>query len=192
LNSDDQLTLFSPVELRSMNVSGSLRALPLRMSSKSLHQWKSQIQRHQSQVRSSQPIAQGTLFELATTSIDLETIDPFSLSLHSFSFFRLPGNEDGSACLYFVLDTSADLVLYIGETCRSNKRWQGQHDCKRYLDNYQDLHYSHGLKTAICMAFWWEAPVQAKARQQLESALIAKWRSPFNWQNWSFWHTPFV
>ncbi|WP_228061762.1 hypothetical protein [[Phormidium] sp. LEGE 05292] len=31
-----------------------------------------------------------------------------------------------------------------------------------------------------------------KPRQQLESVLIAKWKSPFNKQNWDVWGTPFV
>ncbi len=39
---------------------------------------------------------------------------------------------------------------------------------------------------------WWEAPIATKPRQQLESALIAKWKSPFNKQNWDVWGTPFV
>ncbi|MBV8884293.1 MAG: hypothetical protein JO235_09900 [Chroococcidiopsidaceae cyanobacterium CP_BM_RX_35] len=79
-----------------------------------------------------------------------------------------------------MLDTTAQLILYTGETCRSNQRWKGRHDCKHYLDNYQSLHYQNGLKTAINMAFWWGAPANTRARQQLELSLIQKWRSPFN------------
>lgn len=175
-----------------MSVVGKPNDLLLRMSSESLQQWKVQIQKHQSQVRFSQPSAQAMLFDLNSNRIDPETIDPFSLTLQSFSFFRLPTKGKGSACLYFVLDTAAELLLYVGETLYSHKRWQGQHDCKRYLENYQDLHYKHRMKTAICMAFWWGAPLQTRTRQQLESALITKWKPPFNWQNWSAWGAPFV
>jgi len=192
LDNDDQLTLFDAGELRSISSTAKLRDQPLRMSCESLQQWKTQIHKYQSQTWGSQPNAQGTLFDLNSNSIDPETIDPFSLTLQSFSFFRLPAEGKGSACLYFVLDTAAELLLYVGETLYSHKRWQGQHDCKRYLDNYQDLHYKHKIKTAVCMTFWWGAPLQTRARQRLESALIAKWRPPFNWQNWSYWHTPFV
>ncbi|MEO1211419.1 MAG: GIY-YIG nuclease family protein, partial [Cyanobacteria bacterium J06638_20] len=28
--------------------------------------------------------------------------------------------------------------------------------------------------------------------QHLESALIYRWRSPFNKENWTFWGTPFT
>ncbi|WP_196602024.1 hypothetical protein [Gloeocapsopsis dulcis] len=48
------------------------------------------------------------------------------------------------------------------------------------------------MKTAVSIAFWWDAPVKTKPRQQLERALIQKWRSPFNKENWTLWSTPFV
>jgi hypothetical protein len=48
------------------------------------------------------------------------------------------------------------------------------------------------LQAAVNIAFWWDAPMQRKPRQELELALIAKWKSPFNIQNWIFWHMPFV
>jgi len=38
-----------------------------------------------------------------------------------------------------------------------------------------------------------QLPVSStRPRQQLEKSLIAKWRSPFNKENWNFWGTPFV
>ena len=192
MNSDDQLTLFDSEELRNISSIGNQRNLKLRMSGESLQKWKSQIQKYQNQVRVSQPIAQGTLFDLTSNSIDLETIDPFSLTLRSCSFYRFPAEGKGASCLYFVLDTTAEILLYVGESLYSHKRWQGQHDCKRYLDNYQDLHYRHQIKSTIGMTFGWGAPLQTRPRQRIESALIAKWKSPFNWQNWNYWHTPFT
>lgn len=108
------------------------------------------------------------------------------------SFYRLPANSPGDACIYFVVDSAARLLLYIGETSRSNKRWKGTHDCKRYIDKYQSLHYQHGLSCAINMTFWWDAPVQTKARQQMELGLIERWKAPFNKENWFLWSTPFV
>lgn len=41
----------------------------------------------------------------------------------SASFYRLPANTSREACIYFVIDNAAQLLLYIGETCRSNLRW---------------------------------------------------------------------
>ncbi len=108
------------------------------------------------------------------------------------SFYRLPTDSLGDACIYFVLDSAAGLVLYIEETSKSNKRWKGTHDCKGYLDKYQSLHYQHGLSCAINIAFWWDAPVQARARQQMELGLIERWKAPFNKENWTLWSAPFV
>jgi hypothetical protein len=107
------------------------------------------------------------------------------------SFYRLPADSSGEACIYLVIDSAVGLLLYVGETCRSNKRWKGTHDCKRYIENYQDLHYQHKLSCAVNMAFWWDAPAQTRARQQLELSLIQKWRSPFNKENWVLWGQPF-
>ncbi len=57
----------------------------------------------------------------------------------------------------------------------------GLHDCKSYIENYQDLHYGHGLQTAVNIALWWLLPQDQRLRQELELSLILKWRSPFNY-----------
>lgn len=108
---------------------------------------------------------QVTLFDLDNLRIDPEIIYPFNLTIHSFSFFRLPALGADIACIYFVIDSAAELILYVGETCQSNKRWVGHHDCKKYLDKYKDLHYKHRLSRAINMAFWWDVPVKTRPRQ---------------------------
>lgn len=90
------------------------------------------------------------------------------------SFYRLPADIPGDAWIYFVLDSAAFLVLYVGETSKSNIRWKGTHDCKKYLDKYQSLHYQYGLSCAVNIAFWWDAPAMARARQQLELELIER------------------
>ena len=119
--------------------------------------WKSQIAAHQQQVRESQPPQQTTLFEIAQVHCDPETIDPLTLQLQAMSFYRMPTDSPGDSCLYFVIDSAAGLILYVGETCRSNKRWKGLHDCKGYIESYQDLHYRYGLQTAVNIAFWWDS-----------------------------------
>lgn len=192
MEGNQQLMLFSAGELNGLKILSDQRSNTLQMDSGYLQRWKAQIFKRQQVLRLSKPIEQGTLFYLASPTTDLETIDPLALTIHSLSFYRLPADGSGDACIYFVLDTFAQVVLYIGETCRSNKRWKGQHDCKMYIDNYQSLHYQYGLKTAINMAFWWDAPASKQPRQQMESKLIAKWKSPFNKENWALWGTPFV
>lgn len=69
------------------------------MDSAYLQRWKAQIVKHQQHIRSNQPVAQGTLFELVGLATDPEAIDPFALTVHSFSFFRLPANGSGEACI---------------------------------------------------------------------------------------------
>lgn len=185
----NQLDLFSDPQIRATAVGGPDKLL---MDYNVLVQWKSDIAKHQQRARDSKSAFQVTLFDLAPAQNDPDAIDPFSLTLQSMAFWRFPVDSKGSACIYFIIDSAAELLLYIGETCRSNLRWKGEHDCKRYIGNYQDLHYRHGLKTAVNMAFWWDAPVQARPRQQLELSLILRWRSPFNKQNWAMWQTPFT
>jgi hypothetical protein len=182
-----QLDLFAD-NLISKSVS---RQKSLSMDADALVQWKIRIAAHQQQTKENQP-EQGTLFDVAEAHVDPDKIDPFNLRPYPMSFYRLPTDSPGDACIYFVVDSDAGLVLYIGETCRSNKRWKGTHDCKRYLDNYKSLHYQHGLSCAVNIVLWWDVPVQTRARQQMESGLIEKWRSPFNKENWILWGAPFV
>jgi hypothetical protein len=161
------------------------------MDEKTLQRWKSQISVHQQQVRTSEPNQQVSLFNLPKSHVDPDIIDPFALQPSALSFYRLPVDSPGEACLYFLTDMASDLLLYVGETSKSNKRWKGVHDCKRYIEKYQDLHYRYGLKTAVNISFWWNAPVQARPRQRLELALIQKWQPPFNKENWKYWGQPF-
>jgi hypothetical protein len=91
-----------------------------------------------------------------------------------------------------VIDYELPLLLYVGETIKSGQRWKGEHDCKRYLLNYRQVHYQHQLPSQLGIAFWPHAPTQTRSRQQLELGLIYRWRSPFNKENWEFWGTPFT
>jgi hypothetical protein len=161
------------------------------MSADELQRWKSQIINYQQKARETPPIQQAALFDIAPNHCDSDKIDPLKLQLQSMAFYRIPADYPGEVCLYFVVDSAANLILYVGETLRSNKRWKGVHDCKDYIAAYQDLHYRYKLKTAVNIAFWWDTPTDTKKRQQLEQALIQKWRSPFNKENWTRWGQPF-
>jgi len=184
----NQLDLFSLSEIQGAIIN---RTPVLLMDVKAFKKWKKQISAHQQQVRTSEPVIQVALFEMSSTYVDPDIIDPFELKPCSLSFYRLPADSPGQACLYFVIDMAANLLLYIGETCKSNHRWKGIHDCKRYIEKYQDLNYQYGLKTAVNIAFWWDTPSATRARQKLELALIQKWKSPFNKENWKLWGQPF-
>jgi hypothetical protein len=188
----EQLDLFNNPSFRT-----TLRQEPLVMDADTLRQWKARIFDYQRQVSQSQPPKQETLFDLAGLGIsgahvDPDTIDPFGLLLQPMSFWRKPTFELGQACLYFVIDNADPLVLlYTGESAHSSKRWKGTHDAKRYIDKYIALHRQYGLSPAVSIAFWFDAPVERKARLQLELALILRWRSPFNKENWQRWGQPF-
>ena len=166
------------------------------MGSQSLQVWKQAIAKYQSSITAMIPAVQTALFDLPSSHCDPHAINPFTLPIQPAEFYRLPSHGSDDACIYFVIDlTSAvqsPVLLYVGETCRSHKRWKGLHDCKRYLLNYRELHTTHNLPTQVVMTFWWDAPLATRPRQQLERILIDKWRSPFNKENWNFWGTPFV
>jgi len=194
-----QASLFAGHEYRSFK--GSLRdsGVSYGMGAASLQVWKEAIANYQHSALSASPTTQTSLFELPAHHCDPDAINPFALSFHPAEFYRLPAMDSGDACIYFVIDrlasitktTRSPILLYIGETCRSSKRWQGVHDCKRYVTNYRELHHTHSIPTQIVMSFWWDAPSKSSQRQKLERSLITKWRSPFNKENWQTWGTPF-
>lgn len=154
-----------------------------------LQEWKQRLYRFQRQVAES-PCQQGSLFDAAPPLAT--TIDPFQLPLRNAEFWRGQFQDTGVPALYFVIDHELPILLYVGETVKSNQRWKGVHDCKRYILSYISAHRPHGVAVTVNIGFWPHAPAQRKQRQALESELIHRWRSPFNKENWSFWSTPFV
>jgi hypothetical protein len=163
----------------------------LTMDSQTFIQWKSRIFDHQQTILNSPPPQQMSLFDLKPNHCDPEQINPFSLRLQNWEFFTRPDDGDRT-CIYFIIDTALPLLLYVGETKQTPKeRWTGVHDCRGYIDNYIILNRKHQLKTFPGIGFWWDTPVDRKARQQLEQALIQRWKSPFNKECWKFWGKPF-
>jgi hypothetical protein len=106
-------------------------------------------------------------------------------------FWRMPADSPGYPCFYFVIDNILPIVLYVGESYKSNQRWKGVHDCKRYVEKYHDLHCKHGLERAVSIGFWFDTPADRTARLNLELSLILRWRSPFNKECWKWWGQPF-
>ncbi|WP_317106520.1 hypothetical protein [Chroococcidiopsis sp. SAG 2025] len=167
----NQLSLFS-----NLQPERATRPETLVMDAPALMRWKSRIYDYQRRVRESEPMQQTALFDLTPAHCDPDSIDPFALRLHPSEFYRLPDN-DSEACLYFVIDNTLPILLYVGETKRTpSQRWKGVHDAKSYITNYISLHRQYGLDVAVVAAFWWDVPAETRARQQLELALIQKWR----------------
>ncbi|MEM9164856.1 MAG: GIY-YIG nuclease family protein [Cyanobacteria bacterium P01_F01_bin.4] len=189
----EQVSLLSESDLQAAGKSryqNFQAALP--MGVVELQAWKSRVSSFQKAIKVSPSMAQGSLFEAAAPSVDPDAIDPFQLPQQNTEFWRWKFSDVGVAALYFVIDYEADLLLYVGETVKSNQRWKGVHDCKRYLMNYRQTHYQLNLDSQLGIAFWPHAPEARRPRQRLESGLIRKWRAPFNKENWRFWGTPFI
>ena len=196
----EQQSLFSVTDAPA-TYSVQPRLESIQISRDALQAWKKRIFEFQQQVITAPPTQQGTLFDLASDlaacsphpePTDPDSIDPFTLPQQNTEFWRWKAEDQGTAALYFVIDYELPILLYVGETVKSNQRWKGEHDCKRYLMNYVMAHRPHDLPVRVNIGFWAKAPVQTRPRQKLESALIYKWRSPFNKENWEFWGTPFV
>ncbi|WP_335127488.1 hypothetical protein [Nostoc sp.] len=116
-----------------MTLTPALRAKVLVMSADALLKWKSQILDYQQRVRENKPPEQTALFDIAPNHCDPDRIDPLLLRLVPMSFYRVPADSPGDACLYFVVDSAAGLILYVGETCRSDKRWKGRANASKLL-----------------------------------------------------------
>ncbi|MBE9168683.1 GIY-YIG nuclease family protein [Pleurocapsales cyanobacterium LEGE 06147] len=167
---------------------------PLRPDNKigreALVEWKQRIFIYQQQAQQTNSPLQTSLFDVAPSHCDPDSIDPFTLKLHSSQFYQMPDWGD-AVCIYFIIDNTLPLLLYVGETLSTpKKRWQN-HDCRDYIANYIYAHRKHKLEVQVCSAFWWDTPADRKARLKLESELINKFSTPFNKENWQKWGQPF-
>ncbi|MGA7935807.1 MAG: GIY-YIG nuclease family protein, partial [Kovacikia sp.] len=172
----EQKSLFSAAELQGCYAPD--RQTELVMSRETLQAWKQRIFQFQQQVEVSQLAQQGTLFDLVPTVGEMaDRIDPFTLPQQNTEFWRWKASDEGVSALYFVVDYELPILLYVGETVKSNQRWKGEHDCKRYILNYVSAHRPYHLPVTVNIGFWSQAPTKTRDRQQLESALIYKWRS---------------
>ncbi len=161
------------------------------MSQEALQLWKSKIFDYQQRTLNTKPPQQTSLFDAPKSHCESDLINPFELKLHSSLFYRMKEQGD-KVCIYFIIDNSLPLLLYVGETKQTVKqRWNGVHDCKDYVMNYIELHRKYDLEVRVCSAFWYDTPPERKARLKLESELINRWQSPFNKENWQRWGQPF-
>ncbi|MCM1983611.1 GIY-YIG nuclease family protein [Lyngbya confervoides] len=188
-----QQSLFSKSTLRELERPYGSRSTPMTFSATMLQAWKQRIYRFQQTVLAdrSQPL-QGSILETDALWSTLQQLDPFSLPQQNTEFWRGSFPDPGTAAYYFVTDMELPLLLYVGETCQSNQRWKGEHDCKGYLFNYVALHRRYDQAVSVRIGFCFEAPKATRHRQRLEQQLIQHWRSPFNKENWRHWGTPFA
>ncbi len=189
----EQRSLFSVTQLQDIQRPSVKSQSSLVFSRSALEAWKQRIYRfQQDQMATFRQPRQRSLLMAEKDDWALFSLDPFSLPQQNTEFWRGTVSDPGGAALYFVVDAELPLLLYVGETCHSNTRWKGGHDCKRYLMNYVELHRRYTLPVSPRIGFWLEAPSGAYARQAQEQSLIQQWRSPFNKENWKHWGTPFM
>ncbi|NCO74924.1 MAG: hypothetical protein GW795_10465 [Cyanobacteria bacterium] len=187
-NNNQQLSLFESLatyEVKKPNLKSDFM-----MSKDFLENWKNNISSYQQNQRNN--LSQQTHF-LTDNGIlyDIDLFDPFTLKTHPDQFYDLPNYNLSESCLYFILDTHGNLLLYVGETKLSpSQRWVN-HDCKSYIQNYIELHRKYKLNLMIRSAFLWGIPTDRKLRQTMEKNLIFRWRSPFNKESWQYWGQPF-
>jgi hypothetical protein len=161
------------------------------MSKDALLKWKARVFNHQQHILQAEAPQQLGLFDAPQSHCEIDTINPFKLKLHSVQFYRMKEIGD-SVCIYFIIDNTLPLLLYVGETKQSPKaRWNSTHDCKDYIKGYIELHRKYQLEVRVCSAFWFDTPSDLSYRLKLENELINKWQSPFNKENWSRWGQPF-
>ena len=191
-NKSKQFELFSS----SLNTSSNLQfSKSLRVESETLMIWRNRIYDHQSKISA---FNQNDIFQQSflpeTESIDHKKIYPFSLQGLSLNFWRTNQSVHNGPAMYFVIDTmeSSQIILYIGETNSANKRWKGEHDCKKYLSNYKEALSCNDLKSHLDIRFFLDVPKEAKLRRRLEQKLIYLWLPPFNKETRDRWSTTFT
>ena len=187
-----QFELFSSSLDTSSNLPSSNN---LKVKSKTLMIWRNRISDYQSKIVEDN---QNNIFQQSiipdNDNINHARIDPFSLQGLSLNFWRTNQSVHDGPAMYFVVDTiaSSQIILYIGETNSANKRWKGEHDCKKYLSNYKEALACNNLTSQLDIRFFLDVPKEAKLRRKLEQKLIYLWIPPFNKETRDTWSTTFT
>lgn len=163
--------------------------------------WQQRLAAHQASLFAGSGAAAGQIGLFASdASADPQAraaaLDPLALQPQSLSFWRWPQAPLIGAAIYFVSDRPAadacPLLLYVGETGSADRRWKGDHDCKRYLAAYGEALQRSGLTPTLSIRFWSDVPAAIRPRRALEQALIRRWLPPFNKETRERWGTPFT
>jgi len=166
-----------------------------------LLEWQQRLRCHQGPLFAGEVggVAQASLFAAAPAQDPAQRaagLDPLALQPQSLSFWRWPQAPHHGAAVYLVIDRPdpriEPLLLYVGETGRADRRWKGDHDCKRYLAAYGEALRKAGLPMLLSIRFWCDVPQATGPRRALEQALIRRWLPPFNKETRERWATPFT
>ena len=173
--------------------------LELELSAEQLQGWQQRLAAFQAPLfAGAASEAQVSLFGTPTDSPEAQVdgLNPLQLRPQPLSFWRWPDAPQQGAAMYFVIDRppalDQPLLLYVGETGAADRRWKGEHDCKRYLAAYGEALSRAGLEGQPSIRFWLDVPTGVKPRRALEQALIRRWQPPFNKETRARWATPFT
>ena len=179
---------------------GTAPAPELELSAEQLQQWQQRLAAFQAPLFGGDTSApgQGSLFGGGADGPEARAaaLNPLELRPQPLSFWRWPEAPQQGAAMYFVIDRppalDQPLLLYVGETGAADRRWKGEHDCKRYLAAYGEALNRAGLQARPSIRFWLDVPGAIKPRRALEQALIRRWQPPFNKETRQRWATPFT
>ena len=167
------------------------------ISLKILEEWKNKIHDYQKVYldNNQNKLEQISLFNDFETK-NLNGFEPLKLTPLPLNFWRWSKSYHKGAAIYLVMERFGEkkknIILYIGETISASKRWKGEHDCKKYLENYVLSHQKVNLSPNLSIRFWSDVPQFTKERRKLEQELIQKWLPPFNKETRNRWQTPFT
>ena len=193
-NLERQYNLFNNNDL---DFSGNNHLQDIFIRKKIIKEWQEKIINHQSPIFKSntKDVIQTSLFE-SISDKSTETFNPIHLTPLPLSFWKWPKTKHKGPAVYFVMDKIIDseenIILYIGETISAEKRWKGEHDCKKYLSTYSDTLQKANMTTRLNIRFWLDVPIKTKERRKLEQKLIQTWLPPFNKETRRIWATPFT
>ena len=167
----------------------------LKIKKEALLDWRKRISSHQNNVADllSKENAQKNIFPVF--EIDYaNTINPFNLASVSINFWRSNQSINKGPAMYFIIENAegSNMILYIGETNSADKRWKGEHDCKRYIKNYKESLSNNDIDSHVDIRFFLDVPKDVKNRRKLEQALINLWLPPFNKETRGRWSTTFT
>ncbi|MBW3042515.1 GIY-YIG nuclease family protein [Prochlorococcus marinus] len=191
---DRQYDLFKD---NGINFSGENSHKDIFIEKKVIKEWQEKIINHQSPIFKTgyKDVNQFSLFESSSEELN-ESFNPADLTPLPLSFWKWPNAMHEGPAVYFVMDKIIDsdknIILYIGETISAEKRWKGEHDCKRYLSSYSDCLQKANISTKLNIRFWLDVPIKTKERRKLEQKLIQTWLPPFNKETREIWATPFT
>jgi len=191
-NQNRQFELFGSNTNTSINFQNTKN---LKIKCETLTEWRNKIHNHQLKILedSCNNNFQQTILP-EKKIFNEKKIDPFSLQPLSINFWRTNQHIHNGPAMYFVIDTmtSSRIILYIGETNSANKRWKGEHDCKKYLINYKEALANNNLSSHQDIRFFLDVPKEVKLRRKLEQQLIYLWLPPFNKETRDRWKTTFT